>query len=195
MEYIIGSDEVGYGAWAGPLFVCAVAVPTNWKAPGGLDDSKKLTPAERVFLYGEHLQRLPMSIKLVENTYIDAVGVKTALLEAHAAAVLALLQDYPDAHVIIDGVLRPPGLPERTRCLPRADSIFPPVSAASIIAKVNRDFVMRQYHEQFPMYGFDTSVGYGTKKHQDALERYGPCPIHRLSYRPLQKYRTKVAPT
>ncbi len=188
MEYIIGSDEVGYGAWAGPLFVCAVAVPTQWNRPRSLGDSKQLDPTTRAILYGEHLQHLPMAIKLVENTYIDEVGVKKALLDAHAAAVLDMLKVYPDAHIIIDGVLRPPGLPERTRCVPKADSLFAPVSAASVIAKVNRDFVMRQYHEQFPHYGWKTNVGYGTKTHQRGLEKHGVTPLHRRSYEPIKKF-------
>jgi ribonuclease HII len=187
MKYIIGSDEVGYGAWAGPLFVCAVAVPENWKTPKGLTDSKAMKQHERAVVYGEFLQQLPMAIMTAQSTLIDELGVKEALMDSHALAIKELLRKFPDAEIIIDGVLRPDGLPDRTRCVPRADSIFPAVSAASVIAKVNRDFVMRQYHKQFPHYGWDTNVGYGTNKHMAGLKKHGVTPLHRRSYAPIRK--------
>lgn len=182
--YILGADEVGYGAWAGPLFVCTVAVPKTWKGPAGLTDSKTLTPGQRAALYF-HLQHLPMALMAVESDTIDSLGVKKALLQAHGAAIRKMQETYPQADVVIDGVLRPPGL-LMVRAVPHADAIFPAVSAASVIAKVNRDFVMRQYHEQFPYYGWKTNVGYGSKSHQKGLKEHGICPLHRKSYRPIK---------
>ena len=184
--YIIGSDEVGYGCWAGPLVVCAVCVPTTWEPPEGLTDSKKLSPEERVSIY-RHLEGLPFALMAATNEDIDRYGVKTMLLEAHAAAIRAMQESFPLATVIIDGILRPPGM-LMARCVPHADSIFPAVSAASVIAKTNRDFVMRQYHQQYPHYGFDTNAGYGTATHQRGLQKYGVCPLHRRSYRPIKKF-------
>jgi ribonuclease HII len=192
MRYIIGSDEVGYGAWAGPLFVCAAVVPESWRTPPGLKDSKQLDAFERAALYGEHLQQLPMSIMVASNTFIDEVGVKKALMDTHAEAIKTLLHLHPDAEIIIDGVLLPDGLPARTRCVPKADNIFPVVSAASVIAKVNRDFVMHQYHEQFPHYGWKTNVGYGTNKHMAGLKLHGISPLHRRSYAPIRKLLEEV---
>lgn len=191
MKYIIGSDEVGYGAWAGPLVVCAVAVPVDWTGPAGLADSKDFsTPAEkaaRVALYSE-LQNISTALMGVENTTIDAIGVKKALVDAHAAALLQLLQKFPDAEVIVDGIVPIPQVPQ-ARCVPKADSLYPAVMAASVIAKVNRDFLMHQYHHQFPHYGFDTNVGYGGGKkhaHTLALQKHGICPLHRRSYAPCR---------
>lgn len=186
-KYIIGSDEVGLGALAGPLFVCAVAVPENWQSPAGLTDSKKLTPFDRARIYGEGLQRLPMFIASAENVLIDDLGISDVLMHSHREAIKALLETFPDADIVIDGVRRPDGLPSRARCVPRADSLFPAVSAASVIAKVNRDFVMRQYHELFPHYGWDTNMGYPAKAHKEGLKKYGVTYLHRRSYAPIKK--------
>jgi ribonuclease HII len=188
MRYIIGSDEVGYGAWAGPLVVCAVAVPVGWAGPPELDDSKKLGPIGCAELY-HRLQDLSMFIAGVESQDIDKYGVKMSLVHAHSVALRQLLQRHPDAEVIVDGIVLIPDVPQ-ARCVPRADSTYPAVMAASIIAKVNRDFMMRQYHKQYPHYGFDTNVGYSGKKggpHAQGLARYGPCPIHRRSYAPVRE--------
>jgi ribonuclease HII len=189
-DYIIGSDEVGTGAWAGPFFVCAVAVLKLWKGPEGLTDSKDLTPTQRVALY-QHLHALPLSIMSVESTMIDSHGLRPTLVDAHTGAIQALLARFPDADVVVDGVMQLPLLP-RARCVPKADALFPAVSAASVIAKVNRDFVMQGYATQYPGYGFGTNVGYRSALHEQGLARLGPCPIHRRSYAPIKKLLEKT---
>lgn len=186
VRYVIGSDEVGYGAWAGPLAVCAVAVPESWKPPVGLTDSKQLSERQRNKLY-EEIKGLPCALMGVTNDVIDQVGVKNALLAAHKAAIEEMQLQFPEAVVIIDGVLRPPGLP-MARCIPKADALFPVVSAASVIAKVNRDLVMWIHHNQFPYYGWDKNKGYGAEAHQRGLREHGVCALHRRSYRPIKKY-------
>lgn len=188
MKYIIGSDEVGYGAWAGPLVICAAAVPVGWTGPAGLDDSKEYSknkPA-MVALYA-HLEHLPVSIMSASVDMIDAIGVKKALVAAHTYAVRQLLTQFPDAEVIVDGIVPLPELPQ-ARCVAKADATYPAVMAASIIAKVNRDFLMKQHHEQYPHYGWDTNAGYGGKtgKHVDGLDRHGVSPLHRRSYGPIR---------
>lgn len=194
-DYILGSDEVGYGAWAGPLFVCAVAAPKVWVPPKGLTDSKQLSAFDRRRLYAE-LQRLPMVLVSVSNLDIDRLGAQVALIEAHTTALLSLLKRFPGADVVVDGTLSLPLLRKeargsKVRCFPRADATFPVVSAASVIAKVNRDYLMQQYHQQFPYYGWNTNVGYGTKAHETGLKKHGVCSLHRQSYRPIKKFMEK----
>lgn len=186
-DYIIGSDEVGYGAWAGPLVVCAVAVPRDWAPPEGLTDSKALSAALRRALYSR-LYELPCALIGVPNYSIDLIGVGKALLRAHEAAVRQMLVAFPDADVVVDGAVGLPNVPQ-ARAVPKADATIPAVSAASVIAKENRDHIMRKYHLEFPVYGFDTNVGYGTKEHEHGLLLHGTCPIHRRSYRPVQRFR------
>jgi ribonuclease HII len=184
-DYIIGSDEVGWGALAGPLFVCAVAVPKGWKGPPGLDDSKELTARQRERIYPA-LEGLPLSLMQVPHDVFDAVGPKEALVSAHTAAIEAMLQRFPEAAVVVDGDVSP--RVERARCVRDADALFPAVSAASIVAKVNRDYVMKQFAVLYPGYGFETNAGYGGNKvHQRGLEKLGVCPIHRRSYAPIKK--------
>lgn len=190
--YIIGSDEVGWGAWAGPLYVCAVAAPIGWVPPAGLTDSKNLDADEKLALYYK-LQRVPLHIALMSapNTTIDAVGPKEALLGTHGAALRKLLDLFPDAEVIVDGSLPIPSVPQ-ARCIPRADATYPVVMAASVIAKVNRDFLMRQLHKEYPHYGWDTNVGYGGgKKHHAGLKKYGVTPLHRRCFGPIKKLLEK----
>lgn len=189
-DYILGSDEVGYGAWAGPLVVCAFAALKTWKGPFGLNDSKKLTPAERNAVYAE-LAHHPLVIISVENTVIDEMGVAKALIRAHTRALQLLLPQFPGADIVVDGIVRLPEI-QNARYVPRADGIFPAVMAASIVAKVNHDYVMQQHHLTYPHYGFDTGVGYGTKKQEIGIDEYGVCPLHRRSYRPVREALLKA---
>jgi ribonuclease HII len=188
---LIGSDEVGYGAWAGPLVVCAVATSTTRALPAGLTDSKALTKAARERIYAAlHAAALPCVLVQVSSEALDRVGVHAALIAAHTQAIQQLRREFRafcDADVVVDGTVALPDLPE-ARVLPKADTLVPAVSAASVIAKVARDTQMAFYDRIFPGYGFAENVGYGTKEHTMGLERLGVCDIHRRSYRPIKKY-------
>ena len=181
--YVVGSDEVGFGAWAGPLYVCAYAADEDWTLPG-LGDSKALTPSERRDVY-ERLDLTRASLIRVDSKTIDEFGVGRCLVGAHAQAIQALLtRGFASARIIVDGNLRVPLA--RAEAIPKADTKFPAVMAASIIAKQNRDLEMRASAKQYPHYGFGSHVGYGTPEHRSALDAYGPCPIHRFSYAPIK---------
>ena len=186
-SHVIGADEVGFGSWAGPVLVCAVAVPVTWAAPAGLDDSKKLRPKRREELFDLLRDRLPYASERAESVEIDREGVWPALHRCFRASVQDLLARFPKALVVLDGAIQ-------LECdhlhFPKADGLVPAVMAASVFAKVIRDRHMVEMAQRYPGYGFGKHAGYGTPEHQEALGRLGPTPIHRMSYLPLQKLKT-----
>lgn len=189
-ELICGTDEVGYGAWAGPLLIVAVCVPRTWKAPKGLTDSKKLTEGQREAL--AVLLRADPEVKFhpvpVWPKGIDELGVYRANIRAHQEAHGKFEGDV--LHVA-DGNL---DLGPDIVSLPKADTLVPAVSAASIIAKVTRDQFMARLDEKYPGYGFKAHKGYGVPVHQEALTRLGPSEVHRMSYGPVAAAQKPEAP-
>jgi len=185
---ILGIDEVGRGPWAGPLVVGAVVLPEG-AAIEGLTDSKKLSARRRVEL--DELIRneaLGWGLGWVHARELDEVGLSAALRIATIRAVEAVHAPYHE--IIIDGTIN--FLSETTKgkyvtTLAKADFLIPAVSAASIIAKVARDKYMEEQGKLYPEYGFGSHVGYGTAKHQKALQEYGVMELHRTSFAPIQK--------
>jgi ribonuclease HII len=186
VRYVIGCDEVGLGAWAGPLYVCAFAVPEQWEMRG-LNDSKKLDTKDRAKLFG-YLHTLPLALVRAGADVIDQKGIRPILVQSHTLAVQTLLQKYPDAVVIVDGIVPLPQVPQ-AQLVPKADAKYPAVMAASVVAKHSRDVEMQRMHELYPDWGFDTGVGYGTKKNREGLATFGMSPIHRRSYEPMKGMR------
>lgn len=184
--FVCGSDECGYGSWAGPLIACAAIVPVGWALPG-VTDSKKLTKKKREALYGT-LLGLPHGIQAISADEIDHMGMAAAWEKAHLGAIEKALFDASrdlkgeKPLIIIDGVKPVKG----ALAVPKADLLIPAVSAASIIGKVYRDRLMVGEGRLYPKYGFDRNSGYGTKQHQEALKAHGVTPIHRKSYRPIR---------
>lgn len=189
-DWIVGSDEVGYGAWAGPLLVCAAAVARSFNPPG-VGDSKKLTERMREHAFDRYTKTTPATHHLVwvSAEDIDRQGVWKALLGAHREALENVIGRVEGSKtVVVDG------FPHGTQDigvqgaigLPKADQLVPAVGLASIIAKVSRDRLMQQLDRQHPGYGFGAHKGYGTPAHQRALRELGPCDIHRKSYAPIK---------
>lgn len=182
---IIGIDEVGRGPWAGPLVAGAVALS---RPIDGLRDSKKLSKKRRQQLAATiKVEALACGLGWVTPAEIDAVGMTKAVTLAMERAVQSVLIDCPNyEQIIIDGNINYlPDNPKATYLI-KADDSVPAVSAASIIAKVARDKYMEDASLQFPDYGFEKHVGYGTAVHRDALQLLGPCPLHRMSFAPLK---------
>lgn len=181
---IAGVDEAGRGCLAGPVVAAAVVIPDGHEI-AGVADSKVLTPRQR-----EELDRvirhaaLAWGIGVVSAALIDATDILRA---THTAMRLAVQQlGLMPQVILVDG--RPvPDLPAPSHAVVRGDSICPSICAASILAKVYRDRIMQQLERVYPGYGFATHKGYGTREHRAALERLGPCPVHRLSFEPLKK--------
>jgi ribonuclease HII len=185
IRYVAGVDEAGRGPLAGPLVVAAVILPQGWDEPVALEDSKRLAPAQREAAFPVLLRRaVAWRAVVVPPEVIDRVNILRATLGAMAGAVAAL--KVAPQWVIVDGDRLPP--PERHgrcrwECIVGGDGRSATIAAASIVAKVVRDRLMRVYGKRYPEWGFGEHKGYGTPAHLAALERFGPSPIHRRSFR------------
>jgi ribonuclease HII len=178
--FTVGADECGFGSWAGPLYVCAVAVPINWKPIAGLNDSKKLRPAKREELYYFLRDRISHVCTQAEASEIDRDGVGTALRRCFTESVNTLLTKFPNALVVLDGEVQLPNIDHLH--FPKADGLVPAVMAASVIGKVTHDRQMIALAAKYPGYGFGKHAGYGTKDHLAAIKAKGLTPEHRRSY-------------
>lgn len=181
---ILGIDEVGRGPWAGPLVVGA-CVLGDAKIEG-LTDSKKLSAKKREALAGEISEKCEYGLGWVYADELDKIGLSAALRKACREAVKQIQTPYHE--IIIDGTvnfLSDTPLCSYVQVLKKADLLVPEVSAASIIAKVARDRYMAEIAHKYPFYGFEKHVGYGTAAHRAAIEKYGVCPEHRKSFRPI----------
>jgi ribonuclease HII len=178
---VAGVDEVGRGALAGPVVAAAVVLDPI-RVPEGLDDSKRLTPAVREKLAGEICESaLAWQIASVEADEIDQINILRATLSAMRTAVEGLIPE-PDL-ILVDGNIPIPGLTRTQRTIVGGDALSVSIAAASIVAKVVRDRLMRDFDSVWTGYGFASHVGYGTPTHREALKRLGPSPIHRRSFR------------
>jgi ribonuclease HII len=181
-KVIVGVDEVGRGCWAGPLVVGAVILRARID---GLTDSKLLTAVRRKELH-DIIQDQGDFVGLgwVQPAEVDALG----LTKATSLAIERSLEGVPKYdEIIIDGNYN--YLPSNpcTRTLIGGDKLVPAISAASIVAKVQRDLFMSEQSAVFPGYGFEKHVGYGTLRHKEALIKFGITPLHRVTYKPIQK--------
>jgi ribonuclease HII len=189
---ILGIDEVGRGPWAGPLVVGAVVLGDT--KIDGLTDSKKLSK-KKLKEFNQIILEQSSSIGLgwVHSDELDEIGMSASLVEATKRAVSEICVPYHE--IIIDGTinfLASTSKGQYVTTLKKADLLINAVSAASIVAKVARDTYMEQQHELYPMYGFDSHVGYGTAKHRAMIDKHGITRLHRLSFAPLAKYRTGI---
>jgi ribonuclease HII len=178
-RYIAGVDEAGRGPLAGPVVAAAVMLPRDWTHPE-IKDSKQLTAQKREYLFGIVSENvLAWSWAEMDHTEIDRINILRASLKAmqHAVELLSL----PPEYLLIDGTYSISSSIPQTP-LVKGDQRSLATSAASIMAKVIRDSIMRQYHELYPQYNFAKNKGYGTREHLQALAYYGPSPIHRRSF-------------
>jgi ribonuclease HII len=183
---VAGVDEVGVGPLAGPVVAAAVIVPADMRVRG-VDDSKRLSPARRETLAAEITARATgVGIGIVQVADIDRLNIYHAALEAMRRAVLALPL-IPD-HVLVDA-RRIPGLDLAQTSLIHGDARSFSIAAASIVAKVARDRIMRELDTLYPQYGFGDHMGYGTPRHLAAIAHHGPSPAHRRSFAPVRELR------
>jgi ribonuclease HII len=180
---IAGIDEAGRGALAGPVVAAAVILPEKFRHKK-LKDSKQLLPELRQSIYEELVSRQDTiwSVGIVDSVEIDTINILRATHKAMRIALEAL-QALPE-HVLIDGLpVSPFPLPQTA--IIDGDCLSLSIAAASVIAKVTRDALMRDFCRQFPEYCFSQHKGYGTYLHLTKLHEHGPCPIHRRSFEPV----------
>ena len=177
---LCGIDEVGRGPLAGPVYAAAVILPEDVDIMY-INDSKKLSEKKREELYSEIMEKaVAVGIGHSTEQRIDEINILQATFEAMTKAV-SELSVKPGA-LLIDAVHIPQLEEYKQISIIKGDAKSASIAAASIIAKVTRDRVMKQYAEQYPEYGFDSNKGYGSAEHIAAIKKYGPCPIHRRSF-------------
>jgi ribonuclease HII len=182
--FIAGVDEAGRGPLAGPVVAAACILPPGLLIEG-INDSKQLLPSQRSVLFQQLIStpEIFYAIGVVDALKIDQVNILNATLEAMAMAIAGLAQ-RPD-YLLIDGNRMPPtDIPGEE--IIKGDALSLSIAAASILAKEARDRMMQDFHLQWPHYRFDRHKGYGTKEHLIALEKFGPCPIHRKTFEPIK---------
>lgn len=182
---LAGTDEAGRGPLAGNVVAAAVILNPDLHI-SGLDDSKKLTERKRRLLSEEIKQKaLSWSLVSISPRQIDEMNILQASLLAMKTAVENL--DVAPDHVFVDGNKTLPACFCDNTAIIKGDSRVAEISAASILAKVERDSQMLELHKQYPQYGFDKHKGYPTRAHREILHAIGPCPVHRRSYAPVRE--------
>jgi ribonuclease HII len=194
---VAGVDEAGCGPLAGPVIAAAVTLPHIWLESGlcsklrGLNDSKQLTEQQREEFFSiltSHPE-IRYAIASVDVGMIDRINIRQAAWRAMQRALDQL--DPRPQHVLVDG-LRIKWLPYEHTALPQGDCRSYSIAAASVLAKVTRDRVMREMDALYPGYGFAEHKGYGTPRHYAAIQQHGPCPIHRRTFAPFRPVETEL---
>ncbi len=187
-DSIIGVDEVGRGPLAGPVVAAAVMLKDT-RFRNRIDDSKQLSAIERENAYQELINKSLFGVGIVNEKIIDRLNIEIATQIAMQQAIQILINKLSSsvkAHILIDGNVKPDIQFPYTNII-RGDSKSKSIAAASILAKVTRDGIMDSYNELYPEYGFSQHKGYPTRLHRDALNKFGPSVIHRMSFGPVRE--------
>lgn len=177
---ICGIDEAGRGPLAGPVVVAAVIMPKESMIEG-VNDSKKVSEKKRELLYEQIIKEaVSYSVGIIDQKEIDEVNILNATKKGLTLAIKGL-KVKPD-RILVDALTKIDTCNIPYTSIIKGDAKSYSIAAASIIAKVTRDRIMREWSEIYPQYGFEKHKGYGTKMHMDAIKEYGLCPLHRLSF-------------
>lgn len=180
IQSLAGIDEAGRGPVAGPLVVAGVILPFH-SVIKGIQDSKRLSPLVRENLYHQILdEALQVSVKIIDVQTIDAGNIYRLTQQA----MTEIAQELNAEFTLTDAMPLKTTLAHES--IIKGDQKSISIGAASIIAKVTRDQIMRDLHQQYPLYGFDLHKGYLTKTHHNQIKKHGPCPVHRMSFAPLK---------
>ena len=180
LEYICGIDEAGRGPLAGPVVVAAVIMPKDSMIEG-VNDSKKVSEKKRELLYDLIInEAISYAVGIIDQKEIDRINILNATKEGLTTAVKGL--EIRPQRILVDALQGIDTCKIPYTSIIKGDAKCYSIAAASIIAKVTRDRIMRQWDEIYPQYGFEKHKGYGTKMHIDAIKEYGICPLHRHSF-------------
>jgi len=189
MKYLIGIDEVGRGPLAGPVTVCAfMALSRHWRAVfRGIRNSKALSPKRREEWFqtaraARRKRMVDFSVASVSAAVVDKIGIAAAVKRAITRALSRLPAKPAACRVLLDGGISAPAGFKDQKTIIRGDEKEPIIALASVVAKVRRDRRMVRLAAEFPGYGFEIHRGYGTRRHYEAIARYGLCGIHRSSF-------------
>lgn len=180
IETICGIDEAGRGPLAGPVVVAAVIMPKDSMIEG-VNDSKKVSEKKREILYEQIInEAIAYGVGIIDQKEIDEINILNATKKGLTTAIKEL--KVKPQRILVDALngIDTLGIPYTS--IIKGDAKSYSIAAASIIAKVTRDRIMREWDEIYPEYGFEKHKGYGTKMHIDAIKEYGLCPLHRLSF-------------
>ncbi|GHT38244.1 ribonuclease HII [Endomicrobiia bacterium] len=187
---VAGIDEAGRGSLAGPVTAAAVILAKDLIIPG-LNDSKQVSERKREQLFVIIKEKaLAYAIEAVDSTIIDKINILQATFLVMSRAVLKL-QIKPEL-CLIDGNHKIPNLPFKQEAIISGDAKSACIAAASILAKVTRDKIMKEYAKQYPVYEFEKHKGYGTRQHIESLKQHGPCPIHRITFAPISDIVSQI---
>lgn len=183
---IAGIDEAGRGPLAGPVVAAAVVLPRRMDS-SGINDSKALSPQAREKSYHQIVHSSSTSVGIIGPSAIDRVNI----LEAARLAMVQAVEGLPiePDYLLIDGPIQLE-VTMAQRGIVGGDRLSVSVAAASIVAKVTRDRIMQELHARYPHYGFDRNKGYPTRDHRQAIERFGPSPVHRRTFRGVKEFLT-----
>lgn len=185
---IAGVDEVGRGPLIGPVVAAAVILPKNFKLDG-LTDSKKISEKKREFFYQIIKDKaISVGVGIISEKRIDEINIYEATKEAMYMAINNL-NPMPE-HILIDAMPLTLDIPNTS--IIKGDLLSISISAASVIAKVTRDHMLYDLDKEYPMYDLKNNKGYGTKKHLEAIKKYGITKYHRLSYKPVYDNKDKI---
>ncbi len=195
---VIGIDEVGRGALAGPVYAGAAHLKykNSYNIPKEINDSKKLSQKSREKILEKIKDHSNLSIGAIDAKYVDKIGLQNAVFLAMEKALLNLniTQNLQEFIIIVDGNILPKFSQKNLNIinLVKGDTISPSIAVASIYAKVKRDSVMKKLNNLYPKYKWNENNGYGTKDHRLAIKLYGPTQEHRLSFRPFNTMNNNI---
>ncbi|MFA6048010.1 MAG: ribonuclease HII [Parcubacteria group bacterium] len=204
-DFVIGIDEAGRGPLAGPVVACAVCYRNGGSASimeaeppkrfESIKDSKKLSEKQREELYDFIHEHFHVGIGICDHKTIDRINILEATYLSMKKALTFLTSDVRmnKMIVLVDGNKVIPNCSYEQKAIVNGDNIVKSISAASIIAKVTRDRMMKKMHDKYPKYNFASHKGYGTKLHMEMIKKHGACEIHRKSFRPCNLKRVSSA--